>query len=130
MQRAVYSETGSQKTSLDPRHLLTTERSTTTEFHFAGASGRTSYPERTLLVLTAAEATCGAMFSTVICRKGSKDTALHTSLFELHDVVGFLLVCAECDREANAIDVRNIAVRRANLISFESSRGRKRRYWL
>ena len=97
MQRAVYSETGSQKASLDPRHLLTTERSTTTEFDFAVATGRTSDPERTLLVLTAAGSTFGAVFPDVICRKGSKDTrtGLHPSFFELRDFVGFLLVCAE-----------------------------------
>ena len=67
------------------------------EFDFAVATGRTSDPERMLFVLTAAESTCGAMFSTAIRSKDSKDSTSHKTQAFLNCLTsfGFLLVCAE-----------------------------------
>merc|ERR1712086_355307 len=116
----------------DPQHLALKQgderKVPTIEFDYSKASGRVHEPESQLPIITASESQHGAVFSSIIRKKGSQDEYVLQAFLNWISTLGCPTYELKCDQEPSTVDVRNEMIRRCkstNLVPYASPKASK-----
>merc|ERR1712086_426135 len=116
----------------DPQHLALKRgdenKVPTIEFDYSKASGRVHEPESQLPIITASESQHGAIFSSIIRKKGSQDEYIVQTFPTWISTLGCPTYELKCDQEPSTVDVRNAMRRRCkstNLVPYASPKASK-----